>query len=146
MRKIRAVIDTNVLVSGIISSKGAPRKILDFARKDVFKIVSSGSINHEILDVLHRDHIYAKYHLTEEVIDGISALLYEGTILTGDRYTVAKIKKDPDDDKFLACALEGEADYIVSGDDHLLGLKHYKGIQIVTARDFLRILGKKLQT
>ncbi|MBI4383753.1 MAG: PIN domain-containing protein [Nitrospinae bacterium] len=42
MRKIRAVIDTNVLVSGIISPKGAPRKILILARKGVFKVVSSG--------------------------------------------------------------------------------------------------------
>jgi putative PIN family toxin of toxin-antitoxin system len=49
VRKIRAVIDTNVLVSGIISPKGAPRKILDLARKESFKVVTSIAINHEIL-------------------------------------------------------------------------------------------------
>lgn len=69
--------------------------------------------------------------------------MYEGTVLTEDRYAVSKVKKDPEDDKFLACALEGEAGYIVSDDDHLLKLKYYRDIQIVTARDFLRILGKK---
>ena len=142
MRKIRAVIDTNVLVSGIISPKGAPRKILDLARKESFKVVTSIAINHEILRVLHRDYIYTKYNITEEIIDDISTFLYEGTALTEDRYAVSKVKKDMEDNKFIACALEGEADYIVSGDKHLLGLKYYRGIQIVDARGFLKILRK----
>jgi putative PIN family toxin of toxin-antitoxin system len=141
VRKIRVVVDTNVLVSGIISSKGAPRRILDLAKKEVFKVVTSISINHEILNVLHRDYIYAKYNLNEETIDNISVFLYEGAILTEDHYTVLKVKRDPEDNKFIACALEGEADYIVSGDKHLLDLKHYKSIQIVDARGFLKILG-----
>ncbi|MEW6418024.1 MAG: putative toxin-antitoxin system toxin component, PIN family [Nitrospirota bacterium] len=136
-------MDTDVLVSGVISPKGAPRKILNLARKEVFKAVSSVSINHEVLSVLHRGHIYAKYNLTEEVIDDISAFLYEGTVLTEDRYAVSIIKKDPKDNKFIACAIEGEADYIVSGDDHLLRLEHYRGIQIVDAQGFLKVLDKK---
>ena len=143
MPKIRAVIDTNVLVSGIISPKGAPRKILDLAKNEIFKVISSASINHEILNVLHRDYIYTKYNLAEKIIDDISAFLYEGSILTEDQYAVSKVKKDPEDNKFIACALEGEADYIISGDDHLLRLKHYRGVQIVDARDFLKVLGKK---
>ena len=53
-----------------------------------------------------------------------------------------KVKKDPEDDKFINCAVEGEADYIVSGDRHLLDLKHYSGIQIVNVNSFLRILQK----
>jgi hypothetical protein len=142
MQKIRAVIDTNVLVSGVISPKGAPRKILELARKGVYQAVSSVAINHEILSVLHRDHIYIKYHLSEEIIDYISAFLYEGTILSEDRYSVSKVK-DPEDNKFIACALEGEADYIVSDDEHLLGLKQFQGIQIVDARSFLKLLGGK---
>mgnify|MGYP001607869422 FL=1 len=142
MLKIRAVIDTNILVSGIISPKGAPRKILDLARKEVFKVVTSISINHETLNVLHRACIYTKYNLTEEIIDDVSAFMYEGTVLTEDQYALSRVKKDPEDNKFIACALEGEADYIVSGDAHLLGLKHYRGIQIVDARGFLKIIGK----
>lgn len=141
MRKIKAVIDTNVLVSGIISPKGAPRKILNLARKEVFKVVTSVSINHEVLNVLHRNYIYIKYNLNEEIIDDISAFLYEGTILTEDLYMVSKVRKDPEDNKFIACAVEGDADYIVSGDEHLLDLKHFKSIQIVDARVFLKILG-----
>ena len=140
MPKIRAVIDTNILVSGVISPKGAPRKILDLAKNEVFKVVTSVSINHEILNVLHREYIYNKYSLTEEIIDDISVFLYMGTLLTEDQYAIAKVKKDPEDNKFVACALEGDADYIVSGDDHLLSLKHYQGIQIVNANGFLKIM------
>jgi hypothetical protein len=132
-----------VLVSGIISPKGAPRKVLESARRGLFEVVSSASINHEIFDVLHRDYIYTRYNLTEGIIDEISAFLYEGAILTDDRYAISKVRKDPEDNKFIACALEGEADYIISGDDHLLGLKHYRGLQIVWARDFLKVLEKK---
>lgn len=142
VRKIRAVLDTNILVSGIISPKGASRKILNLARKEVFKVVTSISINHEFFNVLHRAYIYTKYNLTETIIDDMSAFLYEGAILTEDHYNISRVKKDPKDNKFIASALEGEADYIVSGDEHLLGLKHYEGIQIVDAQGFLRILGK----
>ncbi len=140
MPKIRAVIDTNIFVSGIISPKGSPRKILDLARNAVFEVVTSVSINHEILNVLHRDYIYNKYNLTEEIIDDIAAFLNEGTLLTEDRFAISKVRKDPEDNKFVACALEGDADYVVSGDDDLLSLKHYRGIQIVNVRGFLKVL------
>lgn len=145
MQKNKAVIDTNILVSGIISPKGSPRKILELARKEIFKVVTSASINHEILEVLHRDYIYVQYGLSENIIDDIALFLYEGTLLTEDVYKFSPVKKDPSDNKFINCAVEGEADYIVSGDEHLLGLKHYKGIQIISAADFLRILEKSLK-
>lgn len=137
MQKIRAVIDTNIFISGIISLKGIPRKILELAQKEIFHVVTSISINQEIFDVLHRDYIYTKYNLNEDIIDDMAAFLYEGTILTEDSYKISKIQKDPEDNKFIGCAAEGEADYIVSGDEHLLSLKHYRGIQIVDAKTFL---------
>ena len=62
--------------------------------------------------------------------------------MTEDQYFVSIVKKDPEDNKFIACALEGEADYIVSGDEHLLSLKHFKGIQIVDVRSFMKALEK----
>ena len=145
MQKINAVIDTNTFVSGIISPKGSPRKVLELARKEVFKAVTSVSINREILEVLHRDYIYVKYGLNEDIIDDIAIFLYEGTILTDDTFKFSVIKKDPADNKFISCAIEGEADYIISGDEHLLNLKHYKGIQIVNAFSFLKILEKILK-
>jgi putative PIN family toxin of toxin-antitoxin system len=113
----RVVIDTNIFVSGTISPKGSPRKVLELARSGAFKVVSSLSINREILEVLHRDHIYKKYGLNEKLIDDIAVFLYEGTVLMEDAYAVTRVETDIDDNKFISCALEGEAVYIVSGDD-----------------------------
>lgn len=142
MHRIRAVIDTSIFVSGVISPLGSPRKILELAKRNLFEVVTSVSINREILEVLHRNYIYAKYNLNEDVVDDIATFLYEGTILTEDSYEVSKITEDPGDNKFIGCAIEGEADYIVSGDEHLLSLKNYRGIQIVNVDSFLKILRK----
>lgn len=146
MRRIRAVIDTSVFVSGVISPIGLPRKILEFAKRSVFKAVTSISINREILEVLHRNHIYIKYNLNENIIDDIATFLYEGTILTENSYKVSKITEDPEDNKFIGCAIEGEADYIVSGDEHLLSLKNYRGIQVINADSFLKMLEMDIKT
>jgi len=143
LRKIRAVLDTNVFVSGAISPKGSPRRILEMAERKIFETVTSLLINQEILSVLHRENIYAKYGINEDIVDGIASFLYEGTILTQGFYQVTRIKQDPEDNKFIGCALEGEADYIVSGDRHLLSLKSYKGIQVLNADSFVRVLVKK---
>ena len=61
-------------------------------------------------------------------------------MVTQDLYQTDKILSDPDDNKFLGCALEIKADYIVSGDNHLLSLKHFHGIQIVDAASFIRTI------
>ncbi|MCX5817053.1 MAG: putative toxin-antitoxin system toxin component, PIN family [Proteobacteria bacterium] len=142
MYRIKAVLDTNIIFSGIVSPKGSPRKLLELAKEETFKVVTSILINREILEVLHRGHIYTKYGLNEAIIDDIASFLYEGAILTEDSYEIMKVKRDPEDDKFINCAIEGEADYIVSGDGHLLDLKHYSGIQIINVNSFLRILQK----
>ncbi len=99
MRKIRAVIDTNVFVSGAIFPKGSPRRILEMAERKIFETVTSPLINQEILSVLHRENIYAKYGINEDIVDGIASFLYEGTILTQGFYQVSRIKQDPEDNK-----------------------------------------------
>ena len=58
--------------------------------------------------------------------------------MTKDRYKTDRIADDPDDNKFLGCALEAKAYYVVSGDNHLLSLKHFHGIQIVDANAFVQ--------
>ncbi len=111
--------------------------VIEMARKDAFDVITSPSINREVLSVLHRDYIYKKYHLNEKTIEAIASFLYEGTIMVSGELQITKIKKDPDDNKFLSAAIEGKANYIVSGDEHLLSLKKYKGIQIVTPAEFI---------
>ena len=143
METFRVVMDTNIFVSGIISPHGIPRQILDAARRGRFTLVTSEKINEEILEVLHGDYIYENYNLTEDMIYDICALLYEGSDLVEGLYLVEEVEEDPEDDKFLACAMEGDADYIVSGDEHLLALKYFHGVQIVRAKQFTDVLQAK---
>jgi putative PIN family toxin of toxin-antitoxin system len=142
--KPKAVVDTNVFVSGTISPHGIARKILNAICSEQFILITSEKINEEILEVLHREHIYKKYGFTESIIDDICALLYEGSKLIQGLYVVEGIVSNTDDDKFLACALEGKADYIISSDEHLLNLKYFHGIQIVSAINFWEILSPKM--
>ncbi len=90
--------------------------------------------------MLHRDYIFEKYHLTEQIIDDICALLYECALIVEGSYPIKLGSPDPKDDKFLATTLEGKADFVVSYDPHLLNLGRYYDIEIITARKFLDIL------
>jgi hypothetical protein len=136
---IRAVLDTNILVSGIISEHGTPRQIIQAWYRQQFTLLTSALLIAEVVRVLHYPRIQETYRLSEEDILLVrDALLNDAEILEG-LYQVAR-SRDPDDNLFLACALEGHADYLVSGDLHLLEIKHYHGVQIITSHQFLDIL------
>lgn len=137
---IRAVIDTNVLVSGSIKGGSPPAKILQAWRKGKFILVTSESILNEVSRVLNYRKIKTKYHLRKKDIEGLLFALYLGSDVTPDRLKVNIITQDPEDNKFISCALEGQADYIVTGDEHLLRIKEYKGINVVTAHEFLKAI------
>ena len=135
---LRVVIDTNVIVSGILSRSGAPAAILDAWRERRFLLLSSPDIVAEVRSVLRYPRIQKKYPLSDEDIDQITTLLEHDALLVGGSAEVAgSVRVDPSDEIFLACALDGEADVIVSGDHHLLDLEVFRDIPIVTARHFL---------
>ena len=128
----RAVLDTNVVVSGIIRDAGPPGQILRLLfEEQKFTAVTSLQILAEVKAVLSREKI-RKYHgWTDEQIDIFPAFFYTQSEVTEGKFTVQVIAEDPSDDKFLACAREGNAEYLVSGNAHILRLKIYEGVQIV---------------
>ena len=137
--KPRAVLDTNVFVSGLISPKGPPAAILRALRSRRFILISSPPINEEITEVLDRPYIRDRYGLGDRVFD-VSFILWELAELVIDLPEV-KISSDPDDDKFLATADEGRADYLVTGDmGDLLRLHRYKEVSIISPREFVALL------
>jgi putative PIN family toxin of toxin-antitoxin system len=139
---LRVVIDTNVIVSGILSRKGAPAELLKAWRERRFLLLSSSAIVAEVRTVLQYPHIRKKYPLSDEEVEQTITLLEHDTLLVGGDVNVAgSVPDDPKDEMFLACALDGLADLIVSGDHHLLDLEIYRDIPIVTARQFLDQLG-----
>src|ERR1700733_393439 len=112
--KVRAVLDTNVFIAGLINPKGSPGHVLKMARKQSFQLVSSEAINEEILDVISRPKFKDKFHLEASLFD-IAFVLWETAELAINPPLI-KLSSDPDDDKFLAAAVGGKADYLVTGD------------------------------
>ncbi len=137
---IRAVVDTNVLVSALISASGYPREIERRWRKDEFTLVISPGIIDEVSRVLRLPRIHQKYRLAGSDIQAfILALLYHGESVAG-RLVLEGVAPDPGDDKVISCAVEGNADFIVTGDKALQQLDQYGDIRIISAEAFIRVL------
>jgi putative PIN family toxin of toxin-antitoxin system len=135
---LRVVIDTNVFVSGLLSRAGSSAQVLDAWRNRRFLLVTSTAIIAEIQAVLNYPHIRQKYSLSDEDIHELVVILNQDALLVPGKINVAgTIPADPQDEKFLACAIEGQVDLIVSGDHHLLDLVVFEDIPIVTIRQFL---------
>lgn len=137
---MKAVIDTNIFISGVISNKGKCALLIDCWKKGKFDLVTSMAIINEIIEVLNRPEIKDRWSYTKIEIDELIESIYTLGIITPGLYEVKK-SKDPKDNMFLACALEGKADYLVTGDTHLSEIKYYHGIQIVSVAQILKLLG-----
>ena len=137
---IKAVLDTNVLVSSLVSQHGPPRHALDAWLEGHYTLVTSLYLVEELIHVLSYPRIARQVHLEEEELTAILAALLSQAEVTPGRLRLPGVTRDPKDDAVVACAVEGEADYIVSGDDDLLTLGAYKGISVVTPRRFAEIL------
>ncbi len=135
---LKAVIDTSVMVSVAFSKKGLAKQLRDMIAYGHFVIVTSKPILKELYQVLHYPHIVKRFSPTEEDINAFIALIIERAMIVKGLYKVNGISEDPDDDMFIACAMEGEAQYIVSRDPHLRNIKHYRGIQIVDTTSFIQ--------
>ena len=137
--KPRAVLDTNVFVSALISPKGPPAAILRAFRAKQFTLVTSPPINEEIIEVLNRPYIRDRYGLGDRIFD-VSFILWDLAEVVID-FPEVKVCSDPDDDKFLATAVAGGANYLVTGDvADLLRLRRYKDVTIVSPREFVSVL------
>ena len=137
---VRAVLDTNVLISGLVSEHGPPRQILDAWLADCYVLVTSLYLIEELIHVLSYPRIVERIRLDDAELAAIlEALLSKAEVVPG-QLRLPGVTRDPKDDAVVACAKEGEADVIVSGDQDLLVLGEYEGIRVVTPRRFVEIL------
>jgi uncharacterized protein len=136
---VKIVLDANLFASSLIKPVSNPGKILDMVKQNQVELVLSPPIIKEIKRILLYPKI-SKYHRksAQEIDTYFEDILIFAWMVEGEG-VVDVIKADPTDNKYLACAHEGEADYIVSGDHHLLDLGAYEGIQIITASQFISI-------
>ncbi len=142
---VRAVVDTNVVVSGILSPGGTPAAVLRMAGVR-FQLVWTPAILAECLRVLTYERVarLLRRHGRQEYARRVVAALAAGAHLVAPDMLprLRAVEADPDDDLFLATALAGGAQVVVSGDRrHLLPLKEYAGVRILDSRTFLLELG-----
>jgi putative PIN family toxin of toxin-antitoxin system len=131
----RVVLDTNVVVSAVISDS----KSRDLLRKGIanqFSIVTSDLILKEIVTVLRRP----KFKTTEDEIHRIILALIRSSEIVNVKSKFEAVKEDPKDNIIINTAYDGHADIIVTGDKHLLKLKNFTGIKVITIESMLKLL------
>lgn len=132
---LTAVLDTNVLVSAVISD-GKARELLKKGIAGNYGIVTSDLILNELTMVLHRP----KFKTTDEEIQRVVAALGQTADVVVVKTKIEVVKEDPKDNMVIETALDGEAQLIVTGDNHLLAIETYGKIEIVTIDKMLTYL------
>ena len=138
---MRAVVDTNALVSSTAGPRGRLGRLLDYLESGAYNLLYSDDLLAELREVLDRPRVRRGSRIQDEDVDALLELIRRrGVRVVPSR--IITICRDPDDNHVLEVAVEGGADVIVTGDDDLLVLHPFKGIPIVRPVDFLRMLGQ----
>jgi len=137
---IRAVLDTNTLISAIINTKGSvAQEIYQKFITQQFLLIISPEILEEVEEVSNRERIIKRHQRSKEELEAIiSELASLSYLIPGT--TKVEVVRDTDDNKIISAAVEAKAEYIVSRDKDLLDLRKYQGIKIITPEEFMRIL------
>jgi uncharacterized protein len=130
---VRCVLDTNILVSALLSPGSKPRLALDHAQRQGTILLSYDTLA-EISEVLHRDR-FRRYIDDEDIRLFLAALTRESEWVDVD--VQIRACRDPKDDRFLSLAVSGCATHIVTGDADLLALHPFRGISILSAAAFV---------
>lgn len=136
----RIVLDTNLLISFLIAPKGVAGRMVEAGMVHrLYRVVSCPAILNELRRVAALPKIRNRYGIGDEDIEALIELLAARGIIAEGQQTVSVVQ-DPGDNMVLACAREASASLIITGDSHLLDLKSWEGICIVTPREASRIL------
>ena len=131
---MRFVLDTNLLVSGVIAA-GLPRRLIDGAKAGEFELCTSEVLLAELLDVLSRENFVTRLSQAELTPQGIVDDLRRLAVVVSPTDVPRVVPTDPDDDHVIAAAVAGQVDLIASGDKRdLLPMGSFQGIPIITAR------------
>jgi putative PIN family toxin of toxin-antitoxin system len=140
---MRTVLDSVIFVRALINPFSQCGRLI-FEYSDAYELIVSPQILYEYLDVLRRPELVRKYRtVATRSSDIVLDIIANATIV--HPVHMPAVCRDPEDDKFLAAAEAGSADFIVSEDNDLLSLAEYKGTRICTAEAVLRELGRDLR-
>jgi hypothetical protein len=132
------------MVSAFIAKQGYSANVLDLALTvENMQLILSEPILKELQEVLKRNEVRERFSYTDHDIKQVVSRLRALAKRVPIRSRLAAIEEDPQDDAILTTAYSGKADYIVSGDRHLLILRTFKGIRIVNPRQMIKLISKK---
>ncbi len=132
---MKIVLDTNFLVSATQWDYSVSHKLLEKLIRNNVDMFITKEILEEFAEVLKRDFLYS-----EEETSNLIEIIIQLFIIVNPSKKIDIVKDDPDDNKILECALESGAEYIISYDKHLLRLKEYLGIKILTPEEFSDVI------
>ena len=132
---MRIVLDTNFLISAMQWDYSVSHKLLEKLIRDNAEMFITKEILEEFSEVLRRDFLYS-----EEETNNLIEIIIQFLVLVNPSKKINIVKEDPDDNKVIECAIESEAEFIISYDKHLLKLKEYNGIKIITPDDFFDVV------
>jgi putative PIN family toxin of toxin-antitoxin system len=133
---MRAVVDTNILIRAVIKPSGTVGPILRRLARAEFELIYSRALLEELLEKLALPRLRDKYSLTDDAIADLVALLALRAELVAPDFAVT-VCRDPEDNKVIEAALAGRAGCIVTGDEDLLTLNQYEGIDFIAPREFI---------
>ena len=137
---LKLVLDANIFVSAVLKPHSDLARIFDWVKEDKTRIVLSDDILSEIKAVLLYPKIKKRHRQTRKEIEEFLKKTVRAGILTQGKIDVDPIKEDPSDNKYVSAALEGKADFIISGDHHLRDLKTFQGVRILDPSTFLLLM------
>lgn len=142
---LRAVLDVNILISSYIAPLGVSRWIIEQWQNDAFTVICSDGILSEFDSKMFLPRIRRRYTIRPAGVDVFKRLLTaQSEWVAVDSAEVMPVTRDSEDNYVLACALKARADYLVTGDKaHLLPLKAYESVEIVTPTHFREILQRQ---
>lgn len=139
---MRVVLDTNVLICALITKKGTPGQLLEKMKSEEFFLVLSEKVFAELVRILDYPHLRSRYRYTDEQIERFLYSLRSVAIWVNAPERLSVVVEDESDNRFIELAVAGQARYIVTGDQkHLLKLRRYQGIDLVSPLEFLALLG-----
>jgi len=127
---VRIVVDTNVVISGTFFG-GPPRRIIESIVSKEFEAYATPEIIDEYQEIVEEMIRRKQGHLRKDILSFFTA-----KVEIIEPMTKVSICRDSDDDKFISCAIDAKALYIISGDKDLLEIEKYEGVEIITAADF----------
>jgi hypothetical protein len=137
---MRVVLDANVFVSALMNRQGSPRRILVGWEEDQFDVLVSEPIIAELGRVLRYPRIVRRHRQSEAAIEHFLGMLASQAVMVATTAQLHVVQNDESDNRYLECAVAGDAEYLVSGDRDLLDLGEFQGVVILPPAAFVALL------